>query len=74
MKEWDSVNNILRVSNISGTFVNGDVLTGSESGATYEVRIVNSYNTVDKYAENDVIESEADLIIDFSESNPFGNP
>ena len=27
----------------------------------------------DKYEENDEIESEADLIIDFSESNPFGN-
>ena len=74
VKEWDSVNNILRVSNISGTFVNGDVLTGSESGASYEVRIVTSFNTIDKYAENDVIETEADSIIDFSESNPFGNP
>lgn len=74
VKEWNSVDNILKVSNISGTFVNGDVLTGSESGASYEVRIINSYNTTDKYAENDIIESEADLIIDFSESNPFGNP
>ena len=74
VRDWDSVNNILQVSNISGTFVNGDILTGSESGATYKVRIVSTYNTVDKYAENDVIETEADSIIDFSESNPFGNP
>jgi hypothetical protein len=27
----------------------------------------------DKYSQNDEIEGEADLIIDFSESNPFGN-
>ena len=74
VRNWDSVNNILQVSNVSGTFVNGDVLTGSESGATYKVRIITTYNTVDRYAENEVIESEADGIIDFSESNPFGNP
>jgi len=27
---------------------------------------------VDKYTENDIFESEADSIIDFSEGNPFG--
>lgn len=74
VKEWNSVDNILKVSNISGSFVKGDVLTGSESGATYEIGIINAYNTTDKYAENDTIETEADSIIDFSESNPFGNP
>ena len=74
VKEWNSVDNLLKVSNISGSFVNGDVLTGSESGATYKIRIINKYNTTDTYAENDTIESEADAIIDFSESNPFGNP
>jgi hypothetical protein len=26
----------------------------------------------DKYSQNDEIEAEADLILDFSESNPFG--
>jgi len=74
VRNWNSVTNVLQVSNITGSFVNGDVLTGSKSGATYKVRIVNNYNTIDKYAENDVIETEADNIIDFSESNPFGNP
>jgi hypothetical protein len=74
VRDWNAVTNILQVANISGTFVNGDILTGSESGATYKLRIYNTYNTVDKYVENDVIETEADSIIDFSESNPFGNP
>ena len=27
----------------------------------------------DKYEDNDQIEKEADLIVDFSENNPFGN-
>jgi hypothetical protein len=74
VRDWDSVNNILQVSNISGSFVNGDILTGTESGATYKVRIITTDNVVDRYAENDIIETEADAIIDFSESNPFGNP
>jgi hypothetical protein len=26
----------------------------------------------DKYSQNDEIEEEADFIVDFSESNPFG--
>ena len=74
VRDWNAVTNVLKVSNISGSFVNGDILTGSDSGATYKVRIINEFNTTDKYAQNDVIETEADSIIDFSESNPFGNP
>ena len=38
--------------------------------------IITSYNkddTTDKYNEGDIFESEADLLIDFSESNPFGS-
>jgi hypothetical protein len=74
VRNWNVNTNVLQVATISGTFVNGDILTGSKSGATYKLRIYNSYNTLDRYAENDVIEDEADTIIDFSETNPFGNP
>jgi hypothetical protein len=74
VKSWDSSTNVLGVSNISGTFVKGDVLVGSESGASYKVRIITTDDINDTYAQNDEIELEADSIIDFSESNPFGNP
>ena len=74
VRKWDSVTNELEVSNISGTFVNGDVLVGSASSASYEIRIVNTDNLVDPYADNDNIELEADAILDFSETNPFGTP
>jgi len=74
VKSWDIVNSILQVSNITGSFVVGDILVGKESGATHKVRILEEYNISDNYAENDIIEIEADGIIDFSESNPFGNP
>ena len=74
VKSWDSSTNVLGVSNISGTFVKGDVLVGSKSGASYKVRIITTDDINDTYAQNDEIELEADSIIDFSESNPFGNP
>jgi hypothetical protein len=74
VKSWDSFTNTLNVSNISGAFVNGDVVVGSKSGASYKIRVVSTYDTSDPYAQNDEIEEEASTIIDFTESNPFGNP
>jgi hypothetical protein len=74
VKSWDASTNILNVSNISGAFVNGDVVVGSKSGASYKIRVVSTIDTNDPYAQNDEIEEEASTIIDFTESNPFGNP
>jgi len=74
VREWNSTTNILKVSNIAGSFVRGDILVGTASSASYKIRHINEYNTTDTYAENDVIESEADNIIDFTETNPFGSP
>jgi hypothetical protein len=74
VRKWDSTTNTLEVSNISGSFVNGDVLVGALSGASYEVRLINRDNIVDPYADNDNIELESDSILDFSETNPFGTP
>ncbi len=74
VKNWNSTTNSLEVSNISGTFVNGDVLVGAASSASYKVRIIKTDNIVDAFADNDNIELEADSILDFSETNPFGTP
>jgi len=74
VKDWDSTTNIIQVSNISGNFVVGDIITGSNSGASYKIRSIDTNNPVDPYASNDDIEIEADAILDFSESNPFGMP
>ena len=75
VKTWNATTNILTYSNVSGDFVAGETITGSESGASYTIRVVEDDNTVNKYPDNDEIELSAkDGIIDFSESNPFGNP
>ena len=75
VKTWNSVTNVLTYSNVSGDFVAGETITGSESSAAYVIRVVEDDNTVNKFPDNDEIELSAkDGILDFSESNPFGNP
>jgi len=51
-------------------------IVGTESSATYEYKYVRddtNYNR-DTYADNDQFDYEADDIIDFTETNPFGMP
>lgn len=74
VKSWSAVTNILEISNIDGNFVSGELIIGSESGASYKIKTVNTDNLIDPYADNDTIEEEADQIIDFTETNPFGMP
>lgn len=83
VKSWNGVTKVLEVSNITGTFIVGEEVTGSESGASYTVTVVNTDNLNDendsdnkygKYEDNSDIQTEANAIIDFTESNPFGTP
>tara|TARA_Y100000004_G_scaffold111211_1_gene124860 strand:+ start:40 stop:1374 length:1335 start_codon:yes stop_codon:yes gene_type:complete len=74
VREWKSTTNTLEISNVTGDFLPNDIVQGGTSGAIYKVRVVNTDNLVDPYAQNDIIESEADSILDFTERNPFGNP
>ena len=77
VKNWDKDTNTLKISNvgIGATqlgFFPGETITGTESGALYTVETFDQMDTYDKYSQNDEIEEEADLILDFTESNPFG--
>ena len=72
VKRWIKSSHTLEVSNINGNFAPGETITGAKSGAAYDYRLV-SENSADKYKQNEEIETEADSILDFSESNPFGN-
>ena len=74
VKRWTSSTYTLQVSNINGSFAPGETITGAKSGAAYDVRVSTANTTApDKYKQNEEIETEADSILDFSESNPFGN-
>ena len=74
VKEWDAENNTLEISIVDGVYGAGEVVIGQSSGATYTIRTVNTDDVVDPFADNDVIESAADDIIDFTDTNPFGMP
>ena len=73
VKTWNRVDNVLKLGTTSGTFTPGDVAIGATSGARYTVDYVESAEFVDKYDKGDEIETEADSILDFTETNPFGN-
>ena len=64
---------ILKISINTGKFIPGEIVIGTASSATYHVKSFEDYDLYDAYAENDEIESAADFLLDFSESNPFGN-
>jgi hypothetical protein len=49
-------------------------LTGTNSGATRTLRVIDKTIDNDPYADNFDIETEADAILDFTEQNPFGMP
>ena len=85
VKYWNITSKQLEVSNLDGKFRVGENITGQESGASYVLtdisednlqdnQSLNNSNTGDKFANNLEIETEADLILDFSEKNPFGTP
>jgi len=72
VKNWDAATNKLKVSGLGTDFVDGDIVVGAASSAIYTLRIAKTYELQQAYADNDIIEQEADEIIDFTEINPFG--
>ncbi len=73
VKTWDKDTSILKVGITNGDFVPGDIILGASSTARYSLTYAVNSKFSDKYEQNDEIEDAADLIVDFSESNPFGN-
>jgi hypothetical protein len=83
VRSWNISTKILEVSIVSGGFLSGETLIGEESGAEYILKSLSTYNlddpndtdnSADKYYQNNQIQIESNQILDFSESNPFGNP
>ena len=64
----------LEIAIVDGFFTPGELIVGEESGACYQLSGQEEYDLVSGFADNDNIEFEADQIIDFSTSNPFGMP
>tara|TARA_B100002019_G_scaffold285718_1_gene295113 strand:+ start:10565 stop:12202 length:1638 start_codon:yes stop_codon:yes gene_type:complete len=73
VKSWDEDTRVLKITSVNGSFTNGEMIVGAASSARYAVDFHTNDDVYDKYTDNDEIETEADLIVDFTESNPFGN-
>jgi hypothetical protein len=70
---YDGTNRELELINIVGQFVDNDTLVGSETGAEWTVTTFSSIEKEnDPSAENEWFETEGDRIIDWNETNPFG--
>ena len=77
VKSWNATTRQLEVSINTGDFYSGEYITGTASSARYQVFSYNddlsSQAAGDEYFMNDEFETEADQLLDFTESNPFGD-
>ena len=71
VSNWDTANNILKVVAASGDFTVGETIVGA--AASYRILSTGNDLSADiPFASNEVLETEADEILDFTERNPFG--
>ena len=77
VQNWDHNDRILKVTNLSGNFIEGEKVVGigttlNGSDAQYIVKSISNQDETDLFGDNNPFETEADAILDFSERNPFG--
>jgi len=70
---WNSTDRLLKLTDLVGTFTTSQNVVGNTSSAYFTVTTTPNTQIFvnDASANNITIETEADSIIDFSESNPF---
>ena len=69
---WTASTNKLEVFRATGDFTVGENIVGSASSASYQLNTTTYPES--GFTSNQEIETEADNIIDFTETNPFGMP
>jgi hypothetical protein len=74
VRSWNVITNVLEVATVSGLFTPGESIVGTASSASRKLRSIDTFAVEDGYSDNEIIETEADSIIDFSNTNPFGMP
>jgi hypothetical protein len=74
LQNWDITSKTLTVTNIQGEFLNNQVVIGLSSNAQFTLSTFDTLETKphNEIYDNKYIENSANLIIDWSESNPFG--
>ena len=77
VRNWDKDTKILKIAHVgigstAKGFATGEAIIGQESGASYTVDVFKKTDEDDKYNQGDEFELEADKILDFTQTNPFG--
>ena len=73
VKNWNEDTGTLKIDILNGLdFSPGELVVGSASSATYATDTFDDTDIYDEYNQGDEIETEADLLLDFTQSNPFG--
>ena len=73
VKNWNQDTGTLKIDILNGLdFSPGELVVGSASSATYATDTFDDTDIYDEYNQGDEIETEADLLLDFTQSNPFG--
>ena len=72
--QWTATGKILRLMNMTKKFDGTQNIVGKTSAASYAITSFDMQKSAtDTQASNQLIEQEADAIIDFTEGNPFGS-
>jgi len=77
VKDWFPSNNTLQLINMKGTFSQSANVRGNTSNALFTLSTFNRQNfdgVSDELTNNLEIQTDANGIIDFTETNPFGEP
>lgn len=75
VSSWNKPARTLRLRNVRGEFTAGSSIKGNSSNAIWTLTSSNIQDdAASDYDDNFRIETEADNILDFSETNPFGEP
>tara|TARA_R100000005_G_scaffold15057_1_gene6169 strand:+ start:652 stop:3366 length:2715 start_codon:yes stop_codon:yes gene_type:complete len=77
VRYWNSTTRQLNLAQLTGEFNIYDEFIGEESGARHKATpgsIADKFNMPDPFADNSDFQTEANDILDFTETNPFGRP
>lgn len=74
VKQWFASNNTLWLYNVVGNFKSSANVIGNTSQAIYNVASIDNYNqTTYDLSDNEMVYTDAGVILDLSETNPFGS-
>lgn len=71
---WNPATRKLVLNKLTGVFKDNEIVVGDDSNASWTINILDSFNMETfEGAQNKYFEVQGDMILDFSEQNPFGD-